>query len=86
VGCVPNGPAKHIWLLGRFLIETFLRSACLGWLYQTLCSYVGYLGVSTVHTFKGSNIALSVLSLTTSSCDAPFKILLGILGYWTSLI
>jgi hypothetical protein len=25
-------------------------------------------------------------SLLTSSCDAPFKILLGILGYWTSSI
>jgi hypothetical protein len=48
-------------------------------------SYAGYLGVSTLHTFK-INIISPVSSLTTSSCDVPFKILLGILGYWTSLI
>jgi hypothetical protein len=61
VGCVPNGPAKHLRLLGCFLIETFLRSACLGWLCQTLCSYAGYLGVSTLHTFKINITLLSFI-------------------------
>jgi hypothetical protein len=26
--------------------------ACLKWLSQTLCSYAGYLGVSTLHSFN----------------------------------
>jgi hypothetical protein len=52
VGCAPDGPAKCLWVLGRYTLETFLRSACLEWLYQTPCSYVGYLGVSTLRTFK----------------------------------
>jgi hypothetical protein len=52
VGCAPDGPAKYFWVLGRFRFETFLRSACLGWLCQTLCSYARYLGVSTLHTLK----------------------------------
>jgi hypothetical protein len=38
--------------LGADWFETFSRSACLGWLCQTPCSYAGYLGVSTLHTFK----------------------------------
>jgi hypothetical protein len=80
MGCAPNGPAKYFWVLGRYTLETFLRSACLEWLCQTLCSYAGYLGVSTLHTFK-INIISSVSLLTTSSCDAPFKILLGIIEY-----
>jgi hypothetical protein len=37
--------------LGAFCLETFLRSACLEWLYQTLCSYARYLGVSALHSF-----------------------------------
>jgi hypothetical protein len=52
VGCVPDGPAKYFRVLGRFLLETFLRSACLKWPCQTTCSYAGYLDVSTLHTFK----------------------------------
>jgi hypothetical protein len=52
VGCAPNGPAMYLQVLGRYRFEIFLRSACLGWLCQTLCSYAGYLGVSTHHTFK----------------------------------
>jgi hypothetical protein len=52
VECAPNGPAKYFWVLGRYTLETFLRSACLEWLYQTPCSYARYLGVSTLHTFK----------------------------------
>jgi hypothetical protein len=51
-GCAPDGPTKYFWVLGRYTLETFLRSACLEWLCQTLCSYAGYLGVSTHHTFK----------------------------------
>jgi hypothetical protein len=46
------GPAKYFWVLGCFCLETFLRSTCLGWLCQTLCSYARYLDVSTLHTFK----------------------------------
>jgi hypothetical protein len=32
VGCVLDGLAKHSRVLGRYRHETFLRSACLGWL------------------------------------------------------
>jgi hypothetical protein len=52
MGCVPDGPAKCFRVLGRYRLETFPRSACLEWLCQTLCSYAGYLGVFTLHTFK----------------------------------
>jgi hypothetical protein len=52
VGCAPSGPTKYLWVLGSFSLETSLRSACLEWLCQTLCSYAGYLDVSTLHTFK----------------------------------
>jgi hypothetical protein len=38
VGCAPNGPAKCFWVLGRYRLETFLRSACLGWPCQTLAA------------------------------------------------
>jgi hypothetical protein len=48
---MPNWP-KYFWVLGRFYLETFLRSACLGWLCQTPRSNAGYLGVSTLHTAK----------------------------------
>jgi hypothetical protein len=51
-GCAPDGPAKCSRVLGRLCFETFLRSTCLEWLLQTPCSYAGYLGVSTLHTFK----------------------------------
>jgi hypothetical protein len=41
----------------------------------------------SLHSIRSKiNIASSVSSLTTSSCDTPFKTLLGILGYWTSSI
>jgi hypothetical protein len=75
VGCAPSGPAKYLWVLGRFRLETFLRSACLGWPCQTPCSYAGYMDVSTLHTFKIN------ITLQTSSFDAPFKTWLGTLGY-----
>jgi hypothetical protein len=52
MGCVPNGPTKYLWVLERFCLETFLRSACLKWLFETPCSHAGYLGVSILHTFK----------------------------------
>jgi hypothetical protein len=52
MGCAPNGPTKYLRVHGRFCFETFLRSACLEWLCQTPCSNAGYLGVSTLHTFK----------------------------------
>jgi hypothetical protein len=52
-------PAKCFWVLGRYTLETFLRSACLRWLCQTLCSYARYLGVSTLHTFKINNFLAS---------------------------
>jgi hypothetical protein len=70
--------------LGASCFETFMRSACLEWLRQTVCSYAGYLGVSTpyvqdLHIFMASvstvpDITTSVTtSLTTSSCDAPSR-------------
>jgi hypothetical protein len=57
------GPAKYFWVLGRFCLETFLRSVCLEWLCQTPCSYAGYLDVSTLHMFK-IKIAFLVSSST----------------------
>jgi hypothetical protein len=63
-GCAPDGPAKYFWVLGRYTLETFLRSACLEWLRQTLCSYARYLGVSRLHTFKVNGfLALSSTKL-----------------------
>jgi hypothetical protein len=59
VGCALDGPAKCFWVLGCYTLETFLRSACLGWLCQTLCSYARYLGVSTLHTFKINGLLAS---------------------------
>jgi hypothetical protein len=56
VRCAPNGPARYLWILGRFQFETFLRLACLEWLCQTPCSHAGYLGVSTLHTIKNQQI------------------------------
>jgi hypothetical protein len=38
VGCVPDGPSKYFWVLGRLHFESFLRSACLEWLCQTLAA------------------------------------------------
>jgi hypothetical protein len=57
-------------------------------------SYARYLDVSTLHMFidgsilddfRTSQLQLR-LRLKTSSCDASFKILIGILGYWALLI
>jgi hypothetical protein len=59
VGCAPDGPAKRFWVLGRYRLETFLRSACLGWLRLTPHSNEGYLDVSTLHMFK-TNITLLI--------------------------
>jgi hypothetical protein len=86
VGCAPNGPAKRFWVLKHCRLETFLRSACLEWLCQTPCNHAGYLGVSTLHTFKINgflatsstkpDIATSTTtSLMTSSVDTSFKTL-----------
>jgi hypothetical protein len=61
-GCAYDGPAKYFWVLRRYTLETFLRSACLEWLRQTLCGYARYLGVSTLHTFK-----IDVISPASSS-------------------
>jgi hypothetical protein len=81
----PNGSAKYFWVLVRFCFEAFLRSACLGWLYQTLAAMQD-IWVS-LHSIRSKiNIISSVSSLITSSCNVPFKILLGSLGYWTSSI
>jgi hypothetical protein len=56
---VPDGPAKCFRVLGRYRLETFLRSACLEWLYRTPCINAGYLGVSTLHTFKNNRFMAS---------------------------
>jgi hypothetical protein len=54
------------------------------------CLYTPY--VQDLHIFMASSATvpdittLATTSLTTSSCDAPFKILPGILGYWALLI
>jgi hypothetical protein len=89
VGCTPNGPAKYFRVLGHLCFETFLRSACLEWLCQTPCSHAGYLGVSTLYTFivdQTQHGKFRYDPSTISSFDAPFKTLLGILGYWALLI
>jgi hypothetical protein len=52
VGCTPVGSAKYLWMLGRYRRETLFRSARLEWLCRTPCNHAGYLGVSTLHTFK----------------------------------
>jgi hypothetical protein len=62
VGCVPDGPAKCIWVLGRYRFETCLRSACLEWFCQTPYSYARYLDVSTLLSFK-----IDVISQASSS-------------------
>jgi hypothetical protein len=62
VGCALNGPAKYFRVLGRCCLETFLRSTCLEWLYQTLCSYARYLNVSTLQMIK-----IDVTPTTSSS-------------------
>jgi hypothetical protein len=92
VGCTPVGPTKYFWVLGHYRLETFLRSACLGWLNQTLRSNAGYLGVSTLRTFnryfgfivdQTQTLQLQLRhDRQPSSFDAPFKTLLDILGYW----
>jgi hypothetical protein len=72
MGCVPNGPARYPWILGRLQFETFLRSACLEWLCQILCSYARYLDVSTLHTFKFNRFLASSstnLGHCNFSCD-----------------
>jgi hypothetical protein len=60
-----------------------------------LCKISGYLYtpyVQDLHTFMASSATVpdiktsATTSLTTSSCEAPFKKLLGILGYWRLLI
>jgi hypothetical protein len=71
VGCAPTGPAKYFWVRGRYTLETFLRSGCLEWLYQTPCNYAGYLGVSTLHTFK-INIVLPASSLISKTIEDLF--------------
>jgi hypothetical protein len=48
------------------------------------CSHAGYLGVSTLHTFK-IDVITQASSSEISSFGAPFKTLLGILGYWALL-
>jgi hypothetical protein len=72
VGCVPDGPAKCFRVLGRYRVETFLRSACLERLYQTLCSYARYLDVSTQHTFKINMILPASPSLVSTTTEDLF--------------
>jgi hypothetical protein len=72
VGCTPDGRAKCFWVLGRFCLETFLRSTCLEWLCQTLCSYAGYLGVSTLHTFKINIISPASSSFVSTTIEDFF--------------
>jgi hypothetical protein len=71
VGCTPNGPAKYFWILGRYTLETILRSTCLEWLRQTPYSHAGYLGVSTLHTFE-INIILPASSLISKTIEDLF--------------
>jgi hypothetical protein len=73
LGFITSGMKASLWVaclvalasiskcLGAFCLKTFLRSACLEWLYQTLCMYARYLDVSTLHTFK-----IDVISLASS--------------------
>jgi hypothetical protein len=95
VGCPLDGPTKCFWVLGHYKLETFLRSACLGWLCETPCSNARYLGVSTLHTFKiNSFLALSSIDLRHHNFSydivddffmrCTFHDLAFILGYWIS--
>jgi hypothetical protein len=74
VGCAPDGPAKCFWVLGRYTLETFVRSACLEWLCQTLCNYAGYLDVSTLCTFK-INIFLASSSTDPGHRNFSFDVI-----------
>jgi hypothetical protein len=60
--------------LGASWFETFLRSACLEWLCQTLCSYARYLDVSTLHTFK-INRFLASSSTNLGHCNFSYGII-----------
>jgi hypothetical protein len=66
MGCPPDGPTKYFRVLGRYRLETFLRSPHLEWFSQTPCSHAGYLGVSTLHMFK-INIISPASSLIVST-------------------
>jgi hypothetical protein len=72
VGCAPGGPAKCFRVLEHFYFETFLRSACLGWLCQTLCSYAGYLDVSTLQSFKIDITPTTSSSTISTTTDDHF--------------
>jgi hypothetical protein len=88
VGCAPNGPAKYFWVLGRYTLETFLRSACLEWLRQTLCSYARYLNASTLHTFNrffGSIVdQTQTLQLPLRHHQQPLHVMYLSRSYWVS--
>jgi hypothetical protein len=91
VGCAPDGPAKRFWVLVRYRLETFLRSACLGWPCQTLCSYARYLDVSTLHTFKINVISPASSSTGYDHCNFSYDVIDNLLhstyllrSYWVS--
>jgi hypothetical protein len=60
--------------LGAYVFETSPRSACLEWLYQTLCSYARYLGVSTLQTFKTKGF-LASSSIKPKHCNYIYDII-----------
>jgi hypothetical protein len=81
------------WCLGAFDLRPSWgqHTSCGSARLFTAMQYIWHLGVSTLHSFK-INIPLWLHHWSfrplqkTSSSDAPFKILLGILGYWTLFI
>jgi hypothetical protein len=75
MGCAPDGPAECLWVLGRFRFETYLRSASLGWLCQTLCSYARYLAVSTLHTIKIDIVSPALSSIDYQHCNYRYDII-----------
>jgi hypothetical protein len=70
-----DGPAKYFCVVGRSCFETFLRSACLGWLRQTLCIYARYLGVSTLHTIEIDIVSPASSSIDYQRCNYNYNII-----------
>jgi hypothetical protein len=68
--------------LERYRLETFLRSACLGWLWQTPHSNAGYLGVSTLHIAKIHSLDGNSFRHHNFSCDIIQRALKR--SYWVS--
>jgi hypothetical protein len=96
VGCAPDGPANTSGCLGTHVLKPSLgRHASSG--SARLCAAMQDIWISLHYTIQINIVSPASLSIDhqhcnfsydpsmTSSFDAPFKTLLGILGYWALL-